>query len=80
MTQKLCRDCKHYRPTFLLGSELAKCEAIAGPDYLVNGRDRQYCAVARQYDITDCGPSARLWEAKPPRRGWFRAFLGGSPA
>ena len=61
---KLCKDCKWYRPEWIIFWERDKFSKCAEPNIssLVNGSAKQDCHSERTYGL--CGISGKNWEAK----------------
>lgn len=92
---KFCKDCRFYRWS-RLGAECAKCSHpehgranLIDPD----AEGSVYCSAARA-TYGGCGPSAKLFERKPPppaiatpvitlppqtKKGWFFEWLAKLP-
>lgn len=67
---KFCKDCKHYRRRW----GWAMCNAVREP---VTGGPGAFADIQRRPNglTTDCGPEAKRFEPKPPRRGFFDWLL-----
>ena len=68
MTNKLCKDCKHFTPSIFWSSPENKSRwATCGRTSRVDGNDGKECKQERQPRVVwfakNCGPEGRYWEA-----------------
>jgi hypothetical protein len=69
--EKICINCKHFKPAFLSDNQFGKCSVFPREmdnkiDYLVSGKptlEYSYCSTARR-DEDKCGPSGKYFEKK----------------
>jgi len=67
-----CKDCAHYRYSSL-GAQYATCVSPESYGIRRDGYTRNPVSIERkaEYEILGtCGPGARFFDPKPPKRWW----------
>jgi len=73
MTKKLCKDCKHYRKSWVehllfRDNRFDMCASPNTTDDLVSGRKQRFCDMLRSNRWAEldyaCGPDGRFFEVK----------------
>lgn len=67
---KLCKDCKHYKASFMGGPQCLHPDALrSGGEYLVDGRSGPDCSRERDpFYAKSCGPHGKNFEQRPTFR------------
>lgn len=74
MTDKICKNCKHFQRDWIFGCKFSKCKSfdVETTDLITGEKTinrEMYCSVARNYNHL-CGTEGKRFEEKPKRK-WF---------